>query len=676
MGGKREVKRLAGGLALKPIMSAVIVMFLTQWAMTQDVAYALRYQPELDGVIGHIGWHAIYEPFAWWRWNHNLGAYAPDQFERGLVICAIGVTLAFLAALVVSLRSSRLVREATTYGSARWATEQEIEKAALFDSHGVVLGKLDDGRYLVHNGPEHVEVTAPSRSQKGVSVVVPTLLTWRGSVLVHDIKGENWQLTAKHRAGMSYVLRFDPTSFATARFNPLLEVRQGPQEVKDVQNISTMLVDPDGKGKPDHWSKEGDNWLTALILHVLYAEPDKSLAGVARFMSDPKRTLEQIIQHMLTCPHLGNDVHPVVAMGARDMLNKSENERSGVHSTAKSFFSLYKDPIVAAATSESDFTCADLMQAEFPASLYLVSPPSDKDRLRPLMRLIIDTVLARLTEEFGGGDNKHKLLMLLDEFSSMGALRRVPNSAAYTAGYGIRYMLINQSVNQVIENYGASNTVFDSCHIHVWYAPNTGETAKRISDELGATTEVTQQKNYAGHRIAPWLGNIMVSDQETARPLMTPDEVRQLPSTDAIVMVAGLPPIYAKKCPYYLENVFKSRVPAIEPKTGKLTNPTHPYNPPVIPATRPYPFAPPAVKNAWLVLASQTKLGAVNPPAEIVPMRDLPPNEQALAQTVPVAAPTKAVEEQPNELTGSQRAFGLDQAETSGGLDQNIEWKF
>ena len=198
-------------------------------------------------------------------------------------------------------------------------------------------------------GPEHVLCFAPTRSGKGVGLVVPTLLTWPGSCIVHDIKGENWNLTSGFRARHGRVLLFDPTNAKSAAYNPLLEVRRGEWEVRDVQNVADVLVDPEGSlERRNHWEKTSHALLVGAILHVLYAEPDKTLAGVASFLSDPKRPIEVTLRAMMTSAHLGEaGPHPVIASAARELLNKSENERSGVLSTAMSFLGLYRDPVVA-----------------------------------------------------------------------------------------------------------------------------------------------------------------------------------------------------------------------------------------------------------------------------------------------------------------------------------------
>ena len=265
--------------------------------------------------------------------------------------------------------------------------------------------------------------------------------------------------------------------------------------------------------------------------------------------------------------HLGSPehpkVHPVVASAAREVLNKSENERSGVLSTAMSFLGLYRDPTVAATTAACDWRITDLVDAERPVSLYLVIPPSDISRTKPLVRLVLNQIGRRLTERLEGDPGKrrkHQLLMMLDEFPALGRLDFFETALAFMAGYGIRAYLIAQSLNQISKAYGENNAILDNCHVRIAFSSNDERTAKRISDALGTATELRTQRNYAGHRLAPWLSHVMISRQETARPLLTPGEVMQLPPGDELVLVSGLAPIRAKKLRYYEDRNFTSRV--------------------------------------------------------------------------------------------------------------------
>jgi type IV secretion system protein VirD4 len=190
----------------------------------------------------------------------------------------------------------------------------------------------------------------------------------------------------------------------------------------------------------------------------------------------------------------------------------------------------------------------------------MVVPPSDISRTKPLIRLVLNQIGRRLTEDLHAKERKHRILMMLDEFPALGRLDFFESALAFMAGYGIKSFLIAQSLNQIEKAYGANNSILDNCHVRVSFATNDERTAKRVSDALGTATEMKAMKNYAGHRLSPWLGHLMVSRSETARPLLTPGEIMQLPPTDEIVMTAGTPPVRAKKARYYEDARFRERV--------------------------------------------------------------------------------------------------------------------
>src|SRR5271166_117393 len=541
------------------LVGAVVIAFV--WAATEWVAWRLGFQPQLGQPwFELIGW-PVYQPPAFFWWWFAYDAYARPIFVEGAYIAASGGIAAIVVAVAMSVWRAREVKKVTTYGSARWAETREVSRVGLLHDDVVLLGRWR-GAYLRHDGPVHVLCFAPTRSGKGVGLVVPTLLAWPGSAIVQAIKGDNWTLTAGWRARFSRVLLFDPTNPLSGAYNPLLEVRRGEWEVRDVQNIADVLVDPEGAlERRNHWEKTSHSLLVGAILHVLYAEPDKTLAGVANFLSDPRRPIETTLRAMMTTPHLGErGVHPVIASSARELLNKSDNERSGVLSTAMSFLGLYRDPVVAAVTRRCDWRIRDLVEEKAPASLYLVVPPSDISRTRPLVRLILNQIGRRLTEDLQAKGCRHRLLLMLDEFPALGRLDFFESALAFMAGYGLKSFLIAQSLNQIEKAYGQNNSILDNCHLRVSFATNDERTAKRVSDALGTATEMRAMKNYAGHRLSPWLGHLMVSRQETARPLLTPGEVMQLPNDDELVLVSGCHPIRAKKTRYYEDAELKGRI--------------------------------------------------------------------------------------------------------------------
>jgi len=543
------------------IVVVSLIVLVTTWGATQYVAWQLGFQAQLGPPWFTLAGMPMYVPPAFFAWWFSYDAYAPAIFSRGAFIAASGGFVSIAVAIAMSVWRARETRTVTTYGSARWAEPYEVKAAGLLGPDGVVLGAL--GRsYLRHDGPEHVLCFAPTRSGKGVGLVVPSLLTWPGSAIVHDIKGENWTLTAGFRARHGRVLLFDPTNAKSAAYNPLLEIRRGDWEVRDVQNVADVLVDPEGSlDRRNHWEKTSHSLLVGAILHVLYAEEDKTLSGVAAFLSDPRRPIEATLQAMMTTRHLGEGgPHPVVASTARELLNKSDNERSGVLSTAMSFLGLYRDPVVAEVTRRCDWRIDDLIADERPVSLYLVVPPSDISRTKPLIRLVLNQIGRRLTEDLHTKSRRHRVLMMLDEFPALGRLDFFESALAFMAGYGIKSFLIAQSLNQIEKAYGPNNAILDNCHVRVSFAANDERTAKRISDALGIATELRAMRNYAGHRLSPWLGHLMVSRQETARPLLTPGEIMQLPPMEEIVMVAATPPIRARKARYYEDRRFTERI--------------------------------------------------------------------------------------------------------------------
>lgn len=543
------------------ILTVLLIVLAAIWGATQYVAWSLGFQAQLGAPWFALLGLPIYYPPAFFWWWYFFDAYAPEVFFRGALIAASGGFLSIAVAITLSVWRAREASRVETYGSARWAEKEEVRAAGLLGTDGVVLGRFDRA-YLRHDGPEHVLCFAPTRSGKGVGLVVPSLLTWPGSAIVHDIKGENWQLTAGFRARHGRVLLFDPTNAKSAAYNPLLEVRRGEWEVRDVQNIADILVDPEGSlEKRNHWEKTSHALLVGAILHVLYAEKDKTLAGVAAFLSDPKRPIETTLDAMMKTAHLSEaGPHPVIASAARELLNKSDNERSGVLSTAMSFLGLYRDPVIAEVTRRCDWRIADIVGGKAPATLYLVVPPSDINRTKPLIRLLLNQIGRRLTEDLQAKGGRHRLLLMLDEFPALGRLDFFESALAFMAGYGLKAFLIAQSLNQIEKAYGPNNSILDNCHVRVSFATNDERTAKRVSDALGTATEMKAMKNYAGHRLSPWLGHLMVSRTETARPLLTPGEVMQLPPTDEIVMVAGTPPIRAKKARYYEDARFRDRL--------------------------------------------------------------------------------------------------------------------
>jgi type IV secretion system protein VirD4 len=618
-----QAPRRTGAFSFIPLSLFALVTISSFWVATEWSAAQLGFQPRLGAGWLSLGEAKIYSPWAIFRWEYWYSSYAPEVFRQAFYVCAIGPLIGVAVIIAYAVWMARKARVATTHGSARWATSEEIAYAGLLAKEGAILGALPDGRLLRDDGPEHIACIAPTRSGKGVGQVIPTLLTWPASVLVHDMKGENWAITSAWRARFSNVIYFNPTDLEkSAHFNPLLEVREDENQIRDVQNIADQVVDPHGHGKESHWDRTADQFFLGAILHVLHAELDKSLYGLSKFLSDPRRPFEATLKLMKATRHDGGIAHERIASAAQAMLNKSEEERSGILSTALAFLGLYSDPIVARNTSDSDFRIRDLMQAEHPMSLYIVVPDSDRLRLKPLTRMMMTMITQRLVEALNPKENKHRLLMLIDEFPRLGKLPFFSDALAYLAGYNIKVMLVMQSKSQLDapDAHGIGNTLIESCKVRSVFTPQDPATAQWISDALGPKTEVHQQTTYTGHRLAPWLGHVMVADQETSRPLLDAAEVCKLPATDMILLVAGFPPIRARRLKYFEwpELAARANLPALEWR-----------------GDAPYPYRPRQHPNPWEPgRLSKVPLAAGHRPAGT----DQSPAEEEPAPTSPAMA--------------------------------------
>ena len=395
------------------------------------------------------------------------------------------------------------------HGTARWADDAEVRASGLLAPRrylprwlrrpvvrigllaplkprdGIYLGAWRaHGRlnYLRDCGPGHVLVEAPTRAGKGVNTMVPTLLAWPHSALIHDFKGELWGLTAGARKRMGQLcFKFDPTDPGNpgVKYNPLAEVRlRTPYETADVQNIVQILVDPDGRGfeHDNHWMQAGMALLTGAILHILYIESAKTLRGLIGLLSDPEATIEETIKGIMTAEHdpggtMGwitgrgepTHTHPVVAESMREVLNKAEKERSAVISEVVRRLPVFRDPLIAAATEYSELRIDDLVNHERPASLYLSVPNDSRGRLKPLMRLMVNQIIGRMTARLAYKDgravapHRRPLLLMLDEFALLGHFEVFAEALSHIAGFGLRACLAVQSFTQLYEPTGGTN---------------------------------------------------------------------------------------------------------------------------------------------------------------------------------------------------------------------------
>lgn len=610
--------RVVGLVALAAFLVAVNSI------CTQFVAGRLGYHPAL----GQPFLGRLYGPFDWWGWMFKYYQGAPNTYNYAFIIFAVGVLVGMLTfVLVVGLKSRSSRKNVDIHGSAHFASFDEVTASGLIPKpgqkgQGVYCGAYDDPDgdrtlYLRHDGPEHVCALAPTRSGKGVGLVIPTLLSWPHSTFVLDRKGENYAITAgwrREQAG-NVVLRFDPAQPGDGcAWNPLEEIRYRTRfQASDIQNIALMVIDSDGRGiEGDHFRTAGYELLVGVILYALYLQDEigrypclqdcaHMLTGVGDFAApdtandladdpdgDPK-ALTGLFTAMRdvridTQDVADREARLLIAGVGRRMLETTARELSGVISTANNALSLYRDPIVGENTGHSDFRVSDLMDHDKPVSLYFITTPRNADRMRPLTRLLLTLIVSTLADrmEFEAGRSKamhkHRLLLLLDEFPTLGKLDTFESALAFIAGYGMKAYLICQDVQQLYKAYTNYESLISNCHVRVAYAPNKLETAEWMSKMTGIATVVKEKVTTSGKRFGMVLDNVTRSYDDIQRPLMTPDEIMQLPGPtkndqdeivepgEMLVFVAGQPVIRGRQILYFRDPVFAKRSLIAPPK--------------------------------------------------------------------------------------------------------------
>jgi type IV secretion system protein VirD4 len=608
-----------GGYNWGPALGGMGLLATCNVVATQFIAHRFSYQAALGRPWVRFAGIALYPPWHWVLWLWQYGSVAEPKVRlpllSGAAIVIIGsvVTIGVFALLNLQ-RTKRLTQNAEDlHGSARWASASDVKATGLLDApQGVYVGGWYNDRarrlhYLRHNGPEHVLAFAPTRTGKGVGLVIPTLLAWSESALIYDIKGENWAKTAGYRHMQGHLcFKFSPVEQHTSRFNPLAEIRLGTsRDVSDAQNVADMIVRT-GEDSPQerYWQDAAASLTTGMILHVCYAAAAEgraaSLGDLAGVFTRPGSGFRETLNELLSYPHDPDYVygwhtpdtepaatHPVVREKVQEMLDKEDKDFSGVLSTAKTALALYSDPLVVQNTSASDFTIQDLVNNERPASVYLVVPPSDKIRLRPLIRLIFTMIVNRLTERmaFEGSAqkrNKHRLLFLIDEFPSLHRMELFADALSYMAGYGLNAYLITQDIRQIVDQYGPNESIVSNCHVRVAYAPNQYDTAELLSKMTGSTTVQKASFNFSGSRLSPVMSHVNASVDQIERPLMTPDEVMRLRPPkkeghgsseqitapgDMLIFVAGHYPIYGTQMLYFSDPVLRARAALAPPAT-------------------------------------------------------------------------------------------------------------
>jgi type IV secretion system protein VirD4 len=546
-------------------------------AATQFVGWTFDWHPALGPGLRAAADLTLYPPWQILIWRHRHGAQAPRTFASAtpLVLLGLGGGLGLAVMLDREGRASRRVRG--------WGDRRDARRAGLGARAGCVLGELA-GRPLITADLRPTLVTGGTRSGKGRGHVVPSLLSWTESAMVHDPKGELWPTTAGWRAIFSHTLRFNPRDPSSARWNPLAEIHPGPGELAQVQRLAAILSDPGGvRDEEAIWDKSASEILEAVILHVLYAADDdaKTLLKVRELLAD----LDEAAEVMLRTQHRAGadgapETHPFIRTAVRGYAAMHDRFRTSVQGTARSYLKWLAGEDLERTLSASDFAVGDLMCAEAPVSLYVQVAPADAAALKPLVRLLFYAAAQSLTAhertDSNGRPKRRRLLMAMDEFPLLGRVEFFAKSLRLMSGYGLKTMFVAQSLNDIVETYGPNNTLLDNCFVYTAFAALDPLTQDKVSRLTGMVAETrTSRSGPAGLGA----GRSSVSRSEVERPLLEPGEVRALADDEQLIFVAGHRPLRTKKLRYDAREPFRSRAALAPPADEAVDSPGRPTHP-------------------------------------------------------------------------------------------------
>ena len=616
-------------------------------ATTQSFAHAMNEDVQ---VVGHPLFHlfgkAVYNPAYYVLSFIRYGSY--DQFQPYFLksflyflVCGI---LAFLILIVWTIVSAAMLNSErnNVFGTAREATNKDLKENGFLNTpDGIILGytkdakvsanKKEDGtislklyrhaRFITNPGKLNTLLLAPTGSGKGVSVIMPTLLSFLQHMVIFDPKEENYNKTAGYRATFSHVIKFAPCSMNTMRFNPVMAIRDGDVHAfRDANLIADILFAPSkvGGGQNDteaYFSNAAKNIVTGALLHIRFSDyPDKSLHGLLKFLTHTNYTTlksqagqgeanasQGVTQGfaMIDSTHYytvteemfaekadyyqrrgikagmrieATGIHEKIVESATRAMNMNAKEKSSTFSTVYSKLQLFDDPAVAYATSGNDFEIEDFQKSEKPISLYMCVPYSDVTRISPVFRMLVSFMLRKFTEDataFGEVKLSHNLLFLFDEFPILGCFPDIAEVMGVLRGYGIFFLIVAQALNQLVDRYGVNHPFLDHCPVQVIFAPGSVNDAEMYSKAIGSESIHQDKVSHSGTLRIGTVNNLNFSENDQGRNLFDAADLKRLPGDKALIISHGMQPYLAEKVVYYQDKRFKAKLAFKAPESMK-----------------------------------------------------------------------------------------------------------
>ena len=549
-----------------------------------------------------------------------------------LLVC---IVCAFLIFVFTSIFVNAHQKNQHIHGTARYATKKDLKNYGMLQQHGVVCGELAEARVnykidaekasltlhckkpaalVCHSGRTNTLMIAPTRSGKGVSTVIPTCLNYgvpyeaydkklhkkvikgRGSMVIFDPKGENWAATAGYRSKFSRVIPFRPLDADnnTAHYNPIWEIPDSPSEAFSwADTIGEIFFGGDSAkaasdGATQYFNNTARDIFAGVVMHVRFSKDipwnEKNLSTVLHVFSSATNEEDnsddeenskgpgwEMLESMINADHGNDKIHQLIVEAANRSKIQTPKERASTYSTVFSKISLFQDPLLANATSYSDFSVDDFINSKNGISLYLIVPYNHIKRISPVFRMIITFMIKKFSAgETNANEVKLKIpcLFLLDEFPVLGYFPDIALNAGILAGYGVTFFIVCQALNQIIDVYGENHPFLDHCKTIILYAPGSIKDARTFSESIGNRSVLLDNISASGNKFQVGFNNISRSSQETSTSLINPDELMKLEFSRAIIMNQGMPPYKGKKVVYYEDPRFKNKafmdIPDIE----------------------------------------------------------------------------------------------------------------
>jgi len=578
-------------------------IFIGIWAGTQRFCYLVGYDPGWVGQpfyvlqFGKNFIYPLYQPFLifYWTLMYLRRTNIHDTLYRAYKIIGYTSVSAIVFYFLIEFVLMKFIAQ-NIFGTARWGNKKDLKKAGLLQNKGgMVLGQLVDAdvyaayepkkdsvilhlkkpsQKIIQCGIYNTLLSAPTRSGKGVSSVMTTLLSYAGSVIVLDFKGESFQYTSGFRKKFGKVYRWEPTGDKGHHFNPMMEIRPGEDAFSDANLIADILTTPaegGGNATSAHFQTGAKDFLTAVILHCLCSDwKNKSLPGCREFLAqgdpaDPNNK-NYIYDLMINSDHGDDMIHQAVVEGAMAQRNRPQDEGGSMLSTVNNALAVFADPKIKRNSWNSEFYINEFEEMKkTPISLYLTIQYNDVARIAPLIRLFITLFSRKFTGgETSAGNRKFEVpvLFILDEFDKLGRMDELEMNMGIHNGFGIHYFLIFQSLNQLNKIYTKDHSFLAHARNTIIYAPGTGETdsAELVSKICGKESISRTNISYSGGKAQVGYSNKNISAQDQERNLINADEVMKLPLDQLILLCQGLPPYIGKKNVYYEDLVFKARM--------------------------------------------------------------------------------------------------------------------